>query len=260
MQTLRSAGHAPVNGLEMYYEIHGSGTLPLVLIHGGGSTIESTFGAILPLFAAYAKVIAVELQAHGRTSDRDAPESFTQDADDVAGLLQYLNISKANILGFSNGGSTALQMAIRHPELVHKIVVIAGAYKREGLIPGFFDGMQHATIDHMPESLKEAFLNVTPDKDRLQTMFNKDKERMITFQDWPDDDLRAINVPALIMTADRDVVIPEHAVAMMRLIPGAQLIVLPGNHGALLGEAGSTPHGSKLPGITAILVQSFLDE
>src|SRR5262249_15534415 len=127
-----SAGnYANVNGIKMYYEIHGEGK-PLVLIHGGGSTIESNYGYILPLFAQHYKVIAVELQAHGHTSDRDAPETFEQDADDVAALLKQLDISKANILGFSNGGSTTMQIAIRHPGLVNKIVIASGAYKREG--------------------------------------------------------------------------------------------------------------------------------
>ena len=118
-----TSGYAPVNGIHMYYEIHGSGA-PLVLIHGGGSTITTSFGRMLPLLSHNRQVIAVELQAHGHTSDRDAPESFQQDADDVAALLQYLNIPKADILGFSNGGSTSLQLAIRHPHLVNKIVAI----------------------------------------------------------------------------------------------------------------------------------------
>src|SRR3982751_5769147 len=115
-----TAGYAPVNGLKMYYEIHGSGK-PLVLIHGGGSTIQTTFGKVLPMFAKHHKVIAVELQAHGHTADRDTPESFEQDADDVAALLRYLKIDKADILGFSNGGSTTMQIAMRHPEFVNKI-------------------------------------------------------------------------------------------------------------------------------------------
>src|SRR5476651_2291146 len=128
-------GHAPINGLNMYYEIYGAGDIPLVLIHGGGSTIETTFSNLLPIFSAYNKVIAVELQAHGRTSDRDAPESFTQDADDVAALLRYLGVDKANFLGFSNGGSTVMQIAIRHADLTNKIIAISAAYKRDGFIP-----------------------------------------------------------------------------------------------------------------------------
>src|ERR1700761_969431 len=99
----KQTGYAPVNGLNMYYEIYGEGDVPLVLIHGGGSTIETSFGTMLPLLEGCGKLIAVELQAHGRTNDRDAPETFEQDAADVAGLLKYLNVTRANILGFSNG-------------------------------------------------------------------------------------------------------------------------------------------------------------
>jgi len=138
-----SNGYALVNGIRMYYEIHGSGGMPLVLIHGGGSTIETTFGTILPLLARYGKVIAVELQAHGRTSDRDSAVSFEQDADDVAGLLIYLNIGKADIFGFSNGGNTAMQIAIRHPDLVNRLVIVSSFFKRNGLISGFFESMQN---------------------------------------------------------------------------------------------------------------------
>lgn len=261
METLKTSGHAPVNGLEMYYEIHGTGTIPLVLIHGGGSTIETSFGNLLPLLSGYGKVIAVELQAHGRTTDRDAPESFMQDADDVAGLLKYLKIDKANILGFSNGGSTAMQIAIRHPEQVNKIIVIAGAYKRDGFIPGFFDYMPKATLADMPEPLQAAFLKLTPDKSRLQTMFNKDKERMVTFKDWSDDDLRSIKAPALFMVADHDVITIEHTKQMARLVPVAHLAVLPGIHGGFMGASESgIDKTSKLPGVTAALVEDFLNQ
>ncbi|HEY4785350.1 MAG TPA: alpha/beta hydrolase, partial [Bacteroidales bacterium] len=96
-----SKGYAPVNGLKLYYEVYGTAGVPLVLIHGGGSTIESSFGNILPLLVKHSKVIALELQAHGRTSDRDGALSFQQDADDVVGLLQYLKIDKADFFGFS---------------------------------------------------------------------------------------------------------------------------------------------------------------
>jgi pimeloyl-ACP methyl ester carboxylesterase len=261
METLKKAGHAPVNGLQMYYEIHGEGGIPLVLIHGGGSTIESTFGPTLPLLAAHGKVIAVELQAHGRTSDRDAPESFAQDADDVAALLKYLKVDKANIFGFSNGGSTALQMAIRHPEVVNKIIAASAAYRRDGLIPGFFESMPKATLSVMPQALQNAFLKVNPDKNKLLVMFNKDKQRMIDFKDWPDADFAGIKASTLIIATDHDVITVEHTVKMSRLIPGAQLIILPGNHGAFMGAAESgIARDSKLPAITVALIEDFLNE
>ncbi|MBS1584638.1 MAG: alpha/beta hydrolase [Bacteroidetes bacterium] len=257
MRTPKTSGHAPVNGIQMYYEIHGEGQIPLVLIHGGGSTIESNFGRILPLFAATHKVIAMELQAHGRTSDRDAPESFEQDADDVAALLQYLGVEKANILGFSNGGTTTLNIALRHPKLVNKIIPIACNYRREGMMDGFFEGMQHATIDNMPRPLQEAFLDVTPDHDLLLNMFTKDRDRMISFIDMADDQLRRIKAPALFMVGDRDVMSVAHVLKMSQLVEGVRLVVLPGFHGEMVGEVCSAP-GSNQPAICAALINDFL--
>jgi len=265
MKTLKTSGYAPVNGLQMYYEIHGEGGTPLVLIHGGGSTLETSFGTMIPLFSANGKVIAVDMQAHGRTTDRDAPESFEQDADDVAGLLKYLKVDKANIFGFSNGATTALQIAIRHPEVVNKIIALAGADKRERFFPGFFDGFDGATLDMMPAQLREAFLKVTPDQNRLQNMFEKDVERMKNFPDIPDDAIKSIKSPVLIMTGDQDVISPIETAKMAQLIPGAHLAVLPGPHGACIGSLESSyPYGgkkdSKLPQITAALVEDFLND
>ena len=253
-----SSGYAPVNGIRMYYEIHGEGQRPVVLIHGGGSTIESSFHYLLPLLAAHRRVIAVELQAHGRTSDRDSPESFQQDADDVAALLRYLQIGKADFLGFSNGGSTVLQIAIRHPDLVDKIVPISGVYRRDGLVPGFFESMPKATLDVMPAILREDFLKETPDTAKLLVMFQKDKQRMIDFKDWSDDDLRSIKAPAMIISSDRDVIMPEHTLRMARVIPGARLVILPGVHGSSIGAA-EAGVGKGSVEITARLVEEFLD-
>ena len=259
MQTLVTSGHSAVNGINMYYEVHGKGELPLVLIHGGGSTIETSFGVLLPLLAANNKVIAVELQAHGRTTDRNAPESFEQDADDVAALLKHLKIDKANILGFSNGGTTTLQIAMRHAQLVNKIIVISGATKREGFMTGFFDFMKTATFDTMPQPLKDGYLKVTPNGAGLLNMFNKDKQRMIDFKDISDAAISTIKAPTLFMVADKDVISVEHTTAMASLIQGAQLVVLPGGHGQFFGEMDSAK-GRKLPEATALLVQDFLEQ
>jgi len=260
MENQITTGNAPVNGISMYYEIHGEGDIPLVLIHGGGSTIQSSFSTLLPLLSKDNKIIALELQAHGRTSDRDAPESFAQDADDVAALLKHLKIDKANIIGFSNGASTTMQIAIRHPGMVNKIVVISGAYRRDGFIPGFFDGFPHATLANMPEPLQADFLAVTPDRNKLQVMFEKDVQRMENFKDWPDDELKSIKAPALFMSSDKDVVIPAHTVQMATLVPDAQLAILPGTHGFLIGEAGTGTEGGKLANVAATLVELFLKE
>jgi pimeloyl-ACP methyl ester carboxylesterase len=241
----------------MYYEIHGKGEKPLVLVHGGGSTIETSFHYLLPLMSAHRRVIALETQGHGRTSDRNGAETFQQDADDVAALLGYLQIGKADFLGFSNGGSTVLQIAIRQPDLVDKIIPVSGAYRRDGLAPGFFEHMPSATLDVMPAVLRDAFLKLTPDSAKLLTMFEKDKQRMIDFSDWSDDDLRSIKAPAMIISSDRDVITPEHSARMARMIPGARLVILPGVHGSVIGtlDAGA---GKGYVEVVAMLVEEFL--
>jgi len=260
METLKSTGYAPVNGLKMYYEIHGEGGIPLVLIHGGGSTIQSTFSKILPLLAAKRQVVAVELQAHGRTTDRDTPESFENDAADVVALLGYLKIPKADILGFSNGGTTTMVIAAHHPELVNKAVIISSNYRRDGMPPGFFEGMQKATLNDMPKVLQDAYLQVAPNKDGLKVMFRKDVDRMINFKDRPDDELRGIKAPVFILASQHDVVMLDHAIKMAQLIPGAQLTILPGTHGSVVGAAEGGDAYPLLPGITASLVEEFLNK
>ena len=255
----KDSGYAPVNGLKMYYEIHGEG-MPLVLIHGGGSTIQTSFSKILPLLALHYKVIAVELQAHGHTNDRDGAESFEQDADDVAGLIQYLKISKAHFLGFSNGGNTAMQIAIRHSDLVNKLVIISSFYKRDGMIPGFFESMQQATLENMPALLKTYYLQINNDQKGLQNMFNKDKERMLHFKDWRDEDLASIKNPSLIISGDKDVTTREHTVKMSHIIPNAQLLILPGTHGSFIGEVCAAEEGSKMPETTVTIIKEFLDK
>ena len=257
--SMPTGNYANVNGIKMYYEIYGEGE-PLVLIHGGGSTIQTTFEKILPTLAQHYKCIAVELQAHGRTSDRNAPESFTQDADDVAALLKQLNFNKASFFGFSNGASTTMQIAIRHPEIVDKIVVASGAYKRDGFIPGFFDGFKTATLNTMPQGLRDAFMEINHDSTALLNMFNKDVERMKTFKDWRDEDIKSIKVPALILNSDKDVILPEHALEISRLIPNAELAIFPGVHGAFIGESITAVPDSNLPAITVELIEEFLDK
>lgn len=251
-------GYAPINGLKLYYEKYGTGEKPLVLIHGGGSTIETTFGNILPLLTRHGSVIAVELQAHGRTSDRDNAESFEQDADDVAGLIKYLKINKADFFGFSNGGNTAMQIAIRHPQIVNKLIIASSFYKRDGLIPGLFDELQKATLETMPQPLKTAYLKIAVDKTHLQVMFNKDRERMLLFKDWSDEDIRAIKAPTMLIIGDRDVVIPEHAVEMSHLIPNAELMILPGTHGSFIGEICSADKESRIPELTVAVIEAYL--
>jgi pimeloyl-ACP methyl ester carboxylesterase len=256
-QDKQTGYYAMANGLTMYYETYGSGS-PLVLIHGGGSTIQSSFGRILPQLAKTHKIIAVELQAHGRTKDIDRPLSFEQDADDVAALLHHLKITKADVLGFSNGGTTALQIAIRHPDAVGKLVLCSTAYRRDGMMPGFFEGMAQVTFDQMPQPLKTAFLEVNPDPKGLQAMFDRDVARMRGFKDIPDAAIKGIKAPALVINGYADVILPEHALALAHLLPNSQLAILPCGHGDYIGEICAADKNSRLTESVAVMIEEFL--
>ncbi len=252
-------GYAAVNGINLYYEIYGEGE-PLVLIHGGGSTIQSNFKRVIPLFAKNRKIIAVELQAHGRTSDRDAGVTFEQDADDVAALLKYLNVVKADFLGFSNGGTTTMQIAIRHPQVVNKIILASALAKRSGVPPQFWDFMKQASLDNMPAPLKEAYLKVNPSQKGLQAMHDKDAQRMMVFKDIADEKIAAIKVPTLIIIGDKDVITPEHALQLHRLIANSELAIIPGGHGEYIGEVTTLTPQTKDSEFVVPMIEKFLNK
>lgn len=252
-------GYAPVNGLSMYYEIHGAGD-PLLLIHGGGSSIDVTFGRILPYLAAHYRVIGMDLQGHGRTKKRGENSTFAQDADDVHALMRHLGLPKAHVFGFSNGGNTAMELALRHPGSIDRLIMSACFCRKEGAVPGFWAGMQHATIAVMPQALKDAYMALNNDEAGLQTMFMLDYQRMMNFPDLSDDDLRKIGVKTLVLTSNGDVVTPEHALHMSRTMPAAELVILRGYHGEFLGELLSGREKSRMPEFSAELVHEFLSE
>ncbi|PKA14442.1 alpha/beta fold hydrolase [Leptospira haakeii] len=253
-------GLAPIRDIQMYYEIHGKKDgVPLVLLNGGGSTIEVTYSRILPLLAQNRKVIALDEQGHGRTTDRNVPVSFETSAEDVVALLKFLKVDQADIFGFSNGASVALNIAIRYPKLVRKLVFASSITKREGAYPMFWNFMKNATFENMPQALKDAFLKVNPDPKKLHTMYEKDAARMRNFKDLSDKEIRTVGIPTLILLGDRDVPKLEHAVEMVRMIPKARLLVLPGGHGDYLGEAIMSQGKDRYPELTSALVQDFLD-
>jgi len=227
--------YSVVNGINMYYEIHGQGK-PLVLIHGGGSTIETSFGRIIPLLSPSWQLICVELQAHGRTEDRSTAISFKQDADDVAQLIRNLGYEKVDVFGFSNGANTALQMAIRHAELCGKIIAGSPLLKKDGTFPQFWEFMKNGTFEQMPQAYKDAFLAVNPDVEKLQNMYQKCADRMINFEEFSDEEIKAIQVPVLLINGENDVATTAHVSAMSKLITDCQLEIVPGGHGAYLGE------------------------
>ncbi len=257
MNAQQPGHYAAVNGLNLYYEIHGSGS-PLVLLHGGGSTIESNFGRILPSLAKTHKVIAIESQSHGHTADIDRPTSFEQDADDVAALLAQLHIEKADFMGFSNGSTTALQIAIRYPKLVNKLVLTSTLYKRSGMPPGFFEGMKKATLNDMPQPLQDAYRKINPDPKGLQAMFRRDADRMINFKDIPDSLIHAIQSPAFVINGDKEAIQAEHAVELFRTLPHAQLAIMPSGHGDYIGEICAPDKTSKMPDMVVEMIEDFL--
>ncbi len=230
-------GYADVNGLHMYYEIHGAGE-PLVVLHGAYMSIP-LMGEIIPRLAETRQVIAVELQGHGRTADVDRPFSYEQMADDVAALMEEIGVEQADIFGYSMGGSTALQLAIRHPERVRKLVVASAAYNRDAYHPGFFEMVQTITPELFAGSPPEAdYMRLAPNPENWPTLVEKLVQLDSNVEDWPAESIQAITAPTFIIIGDSDSVRPEHAVDMFRLrgggvdgdlagLPNAQLAVLP---------------------------------
>ncbi|MFP2903619.1 alpha/beta fold hydrolase [Pyxidicoccus sp. 3LFB2] len=242
-------GYAPVNGLQMYYEIHGTGQ-PLVLLHGALTTVDTSFGKLLPGLAKTRQVIAVEQQAHGHTADIDRPLSYEQMADDTAALLRHLGVQSADIFGYSMGGGVALQLAIRHPDLVRKLVVAAASYNSDGMYPEMLAGIEHLTPEALAGSpFEQDYLRTAPNPAHWSRLVNKVKELDMKPQAWPPETIQAIRAPTLTIIGDSDIIRPEHAVAMFRLrgggvpgdltgLPSAQLAVLPGTtHVSLIDRA-----------------------
>ncbi|MBA2597630.1 MAG: alpha/beta hydrolase [Chloroflexota bacterium] len=232
-------GYAPVNGLQMYYEIHGSGGVPLVLLHGAFATI-GLWGDILKGLAQTRQVIAVETQGHGHTADIDRPLRYGQMADDTAALMEHLAIAQADVFGYSMGGGVALQLAIRHPELVRKLVLASASYTTEGVYPEVWAGVEAITPELFAGSPPEmAYLETAPHPDDFPALVAKVKDLESQELSLPAADIQAIASPTLLIIGDSDGVRPEHAVEMFRLLgggvfgdlaglPKSQLAVLPG--------------------------------
>jgi pimeloyl-ACP methyl ester carboxylesterase len=235
---MATTGHAPVNGLSMYYEIHGEGQ-PLVLLHGAYMTID-LMGPILPGLAARRKVIAVEQQGHGRTADIDRPISYEQMADDTAALLAHLGVESADVFGYSMGGGIALQLAIRHPALLRRLVVASATYTSDGMPAVALEMFPSITPELFAGSpIEEAYLRTAPNPGDFPKLVEKLRQLDSTPFAWPEEDIRGIAAPTMIVLGDSDAVRLEHAVELFRLLgggvmgdlqgmPSCQLAVLPG--------------------------------
>jgi pimeloyl-ACP methyl ester carboxylesterase len=230
-------GYAPVGDLSMYYEIHGEGR-PTLLLHGAYQTID-TIGPLLPGLAGTRQVIAVEAQGHGRTADVDRPITYEQMADDHAGLMRHLGIENADLVGYSMGGATALQMAIRHPELVRKLVVASSGFASDSAHAQALEMFPSITPEMFAGSpIEEEYLRIAPNPDDFPNLVWKLKELDTQEFSWQDD-VRAIAAPTLIVAGDSDVVRLEHTLELFKLrgggvmgdlagLPQSQLAVLPG--------------------------------
>jgi pimeloyl-ACP methyl ester carboxylesterase len=240
-------GYAPVNGLNLYYEIHGSGH-PLLLIHGAFMTIE-ILGDLVPALAKTRQVIAVELQAHGHTADVDRPLTYEQLADDMAALLRHLGIEQADVFGYSLGGGVALQLTLRHPELVRKLVAVSVSYTSAGMYPEVLAAIEGLTPDLFAGTpWLDAYRRVAPNPDGFASLVEKLKRLDTTEYAWPAEDIRAIAAPTMIVIGDADGVSPEHAAELFRLrgggvmgdlagIPPSRLAILPGtSHVGVFGR------------------------
>ena len=259
-QASGAGSYASVNGLEMYYEIHGTGE-PLVLLHGAYMTINA-MGEVVPSLAKTRRIIAVELQGHGRTADIDRPLSYEQMADDTAALLRHIGIEEADIFGYSMGGGIALQVTIRHPEVVRKLVLASVYYNNDGVYPEVLEAIETIT----PEAFagtpwREEYARIAPNPEDFPTLVAKLKELDLTFVGWPSEDIQAIEAPALLIIGDSDVVRPEHAVEMFRLVGGGvagDLAGLPSSRLAIL--PGTTHVGLvERPDLLVSMIGEFLD-
>jgi pimeloyl-ACP methyl ester carboxylesterase len=212
------SGYAPVNGLKMYYEIHGEGE-PLVLVHGGVVGI-TMFGGNVDALAKGRKVIAVELQGHAHTQDIDRPLNFEALADDVAALVKYLGLQRVDVMGYSLGGGVALQVAIRHPEVVRKLVVVSAPCKRQGMYPEVLAAM-HQMGPGAGEMMKQSPLSKMYPGVNWAILFTKLGKLLSKEYDWSKE-VTAIRAPTMLVFADADAVRPEHIVEFYKLIGGGQ--------------------------------------
>jgi pimeloyl-ACP methyl ester carboxylesterase len=224
--------YAEVNGLKMYYEVHGRGK-PLVLLHGAFATAEGWAG-LLPQLTKNRQVIVVELQGHGHTADIDRPLSFKQMADDTAALLQLLKIKDADVFGYSMGGGTALSLAINHPELVHKLALLGTGTRpsKESFDPAAYQQLKSITPENFNfPQVKDPYVKVAPDPSKWPVLVSKVLKMDDDFKGYSEKEVKSIKAPTLIMMGDRDGVRMEHAVEMYRLIPNSQLSIFPnGDH------------------------------
>lgn len=263
------SGHLPINGLELYYEVHGdldtSATAPLLLIPGAFLSTDS-MNQWVAGFVGQRPVIVFDQQGHGRTADTPRALSYEQFGDDAAALLRALKVEQADVMGYSQGGGVALQLALRHPRLVARLVVLSATYRRDGWYPSVFQGLEGLSPDFFANTpIGEAFRQHTADPQAFDAYIEKMKVLGIEDQDITDDQMRSIPAKTMVIVGDADGVKPEHAVAMFKLcgggddfaaatgaisdVPRARLVIVPATSHISISRAVDTLE----PLITAFL-------
>lgn len=217
-------GYAPVNGLNLYYEIHGEGA-PLILLHGGLGMAGGMFGGVQAELAQNRQIIAVDLQAHGRTADIDRPIRCELMADDIAALIKHLGLAQADLMGYSLGAAVALRTAIQHPSLVRKLVVVSVPFKRTGWYPEVLAGMDQLNAA-AAESIKESpiyqdYVRVAPHPENFPVLVDKVGDLLRQEYDWSDE-VAALKLPVLLVFGDADGVSPAQVAQFFELLGGGK--------------------------------------
>jgi pimeloyl-ACP methyl ester carboxylesterase len=246
-ETQGKGEYADVNGINLYYETHGSGR-PLILLHGGLGSGEM-FGPILPALVANHQVIAPDLQGHGRTADVDRPISIETMADDIAALIKHLGLEKPDVMGYSLGGGVALVTALRHPEVVGRLVVASAHIRRNAIYPEMFAQQAQVgpdAVEFMKDTpMYQLYQRVAPRPEDFGRLLGKIGESMAKDFDFTEE-VRGLKVPTLIVAADADMAPPSHYVEFFALLDGGQ------RDGGWMGEG--RPKGGHalaiLPGLT----------
>ncbi|WP_327002296.1 alpha/beta hydrolase [Dactylosporangium sp. NBC_01737] len=227
--------------MDIYFEAHGTSEgRPLLLIHGALSGIGTSFGTILPMLAKTRRVIAVELQAHGRTPDIDRPFTVEHFAADVVALLDRLGVERADVFGWSMGASVGLRLGTDHPERVGRLVLASVSFDNAGVYPGLLEGIQDLQPEHLHGSeFHDEYLRTAPDPAGWGNLVTKMKVLDANLPQWTPEQIRAVVAPTMLVLADSDIIRPEHAVWMFRLLgggvagdvtglPACRLAILPG--------------------------------
>ena len=256
-----TTGYAPVNGIKMYYEVHGGGE-PVVLLHGAFMTITNNWAGWIGELSKTRKVIAVEMQGHGRTADAPREITYENLADDVAALLDHLEIPRADLIGYSMGGAVAMQCAIRHPDKVRKAVVLSSTFRSDGMIAEGREAISKLTADAFKGSPIEAeYKKLSPTPDNFPSFVQRIVATFSKGYDFGADKLRATTAPMFFIHGDADGVRLEHVAEMFRLKGGeihgdirprsaSRLAILPGTTHVTLMQ--------RMP-IIVPMVNDFLD-